>query len=153
MQTKLLELDLIESREDSFLWRDGLFVPLMTMCFMHCRNIRVDWLSTPQKFARAFQKRHGKLPVRRIGTVEITPMTKLISSATRPDMSIGERRAAAAHICRGHFKTYTEDHKLFGRIAGTFFWSDQLRNIGIPQEVEQEYKINTKGKTRRAGMN
>jgi len=42
-----------------------------------------------------------------------------------------ERLKQSLHLCRGHIKDYTgESSGLFGRIKGSFWWSDQVRGGG-----------------------
>jgi len=31
------------------------------------------------------------------------------------------------HMCRGHFKEYTEDHRLFGKYTGLYWWQPYVR--------------------------
>lgn len=52
---------------------------------------------------------------------------------------LGLRRAL--HICRGHFKTYTEERPLFGRYAGTFFFRDHARGAKESGEVKKDYDV------------
>ena len=33
----------------------------------------------------------------------------------------------ALHICRGHFKTFTDIAPLFGKLRGTYWWADHIR--------------------------
>lgn len=145
LRTTLLDLPGIQPAEKD-VWDFFVAVPLMTMCFMNCRNIRVNWVPVSEKLVKAFQRRHGTPPSRRIGTLEITPMTKLLSAIERSQTSPSARAKAATHLCRGHFKHYGEEQKLFGRVSGTFFWRPQLRNANVNRDVEHAYRINVQGK-------
>jgi len=47
----------------------------------------------------------------------------------------------ALYICRGHFKKYDENHPLFGKITGTFWWSAHVRGNAAFGFVEKEYAV------------
>lgn len=46
----------------------------------------------------------------------------------------------ALHICRGHFKTFTEA-SLFGKHTGTYWWESQARGKTARGVVEKDYRI------------
>lgn len=48
------------------------------------------------------------------------------------------------HICRGHFKTYTEEKPLFGSITGTYWWANQVRGSKERGEVKKRYQVSPK---------
>lgn len=151
-ETKLqLNADLKEGHEQEGIAFLFAHVPLLTMCFMNCGNVHVDWLPAAPQRDKAFQRKHGILPTRRVGHIIVTPMTRLMGPVLADgSQSIESRKRQAANLCRGHFKRYTEDSKLFGRVVGRFFWKPQVRNFDSKREVERgEYRINTKGVTLR----
>lgn len=47
----------------------------------------------------------------------------------------------AFHMCRGHFKTYTEDAPLFGKYAGTFWWQPQARGKAENGTITKDYSV------------
>jgi hypothetical protein len=47
----------------------------------------------------------------------------------------------ALHICRGHFKTFTEDAPLFGKRVGTYWWASQVRGKAEEGVVEKDYRV------------
>jgi len=146
-ETKVqLKADLNEQSQEGVVYVFA-HVPLLTMCFMNCSNVHVDWLPAAPERDKAFMRKHGILPARRVGNIVITPMTKLIGPVLADGReSIEHRKRQAANLCRGHFKTYTEERKLFGKVAGRFFWRPQDRNSNSQREVERgEYRINTHG--------
>jgi hypothetical protein len=42
---------------------------------------------------------------------------------------------------RGHFKHYTAEAPLFGRMTGTWWWSPTLKGDAAHGVVEKEYQI------------
>lgn len=47
----------------------------------------------------------------------------------------------AFHMVGGHFKTYTEEGKLFGKYTGTFWWNPAVRGNRDNGEIIKDYKI------------
>ncbi len=43
--------------------------------------------------------------------------------------------APAIHLVRGHFKEYTPDKPLFGKIAGLFWWEPHLAGAAVAESV------------------
>lgn len=48
------------------------------------------------------------------------------------------------HLCRGHFKTYTKDNPLFGRIVGTYWWQPSIRGNKKKGVVMKDYVMEGK---------
>jgi hypothetical protein len=47
------------------------------------------------------------------------------------------------HLQRGHFKTYTAEKPLFGRITGRFWWEPQVRGRNHEGIVMKDYQLST----------
>jgi hypothetical protein len=45
------------------------------------------------------------------------------------------------HLCRGHFKTYTEENPLFGHIVGRFWWQAHVAGRNKKGVVLKDYEI------------
>jgi hypothetical protein len=71
-------------------------------------------------------------------TLDIVPLRRVLSK--RGDGSSTGIRAAA-HIVRGHFKTYTAEKPLMGRHVGTWFWHDSVRGSIDEGIVDKEYNV------------
>lgn len=109
---------------------------LLSISFLHCRNVTTEVVAPDQKLNRA-RARRGKRPLRRYKVLRIEPMTKTLSSEGNIE---GQGLAKALHICRGHFKTY-EERPLFGRLRGTWFWQDHVRGSLEAGVVEKDYRV------------
>jgi hypothetical protein len=115
-----------------------LYPAFLSISFLHCKNIRVERQTPPQKLSRAFRRRHGR-PLTRFHTLQITPMKQVLEREGQSE-SIGLKKAL--HICRGHFKTFTPEHKLFGRYTGTYWWAAHVRGT-IEQGIAlKDYAVN-----------
>jgi hypothetical protein len=47
----------------------------------------------------------------------------------------------ALHICRGHFKIFTEEARLFGKHTGMYWWAEQLRGDRRHGVIVKDYRI------------
>ena len=55
----------------------------------------------------------------------------------RPDNPTAMR----GHLVRGHFKHYTEDAPLFGKLTGSYYWGAQYRGDIEVGEVYKHYEV------------
>lgn len=45
------------------------------------------------------------------------------------------------HLCRGHFKTYTEDNPLFGNVTGRYWWQPHARGNASKGMIVKDYNV------------
>lgn len=117
----------------------ALLPALFALSLMHCDNVVERAHEPPKKVSKKFEKRTGR-PLTRYYTLEIEPMKRVLRREGRVE-DLGLRRAL--HICRGHFKTYTEDKPLFGKYVGTFFFRDHVRGAKESGEIAKDYDVKT----------
>jgi len=67
------------------------------------------------------------------------PMTKALKTEGGIEKS-GPRKAL--HLVRGHFKSFSADKPLFGRVVGTFWWESSIRGSLAKGRVEKDYEVN-----------
>ena len=112
---------------DRFAWAYALYrIPLMTICFMNCKNVKVNWLPPPDPaYVKSFAKKHdGKRPSAHVGTINITPMTNLISAAVDANKDpenphAKSRRTFAADTSKPTPQTIRSSGASWARIGGT----------------------------------
>jgi hypothetical protein len=123
-----------------------LFPALMAITFMHCKNVRLDAVQPPEKLSQRHLKRYGR-PLFNYRELTIDPMKKLLEQQRK---GVGGNFRKALHLCRGHFKTFTEDAPLMGHATGTYFWAPHIR--GAPNEgvVLKDYRVQAPSKLGRA---
>jgi hypothetical protein len=123
--------------------------PVLWACFLaqwllHCHNV-VQVVHDPTvevpKLARANAKR-GR-PMLTFKTLAIEPMKKLIRQAGGENERGEPQYSQAQHVIRGHTKTYTKERPLFGKHAGTWFWSDHDAGTDKGRAVQKDYKVKT----------
>jgi hypothetical protein len=114
-----------------------LYVPFMTLSFMHCKNVKVEksegW---PEKLQRSRIKK-GKAPLVRWHTLVIDPLKKIIASENKGNSDLSPK---ALHICRGHFKHFV-DKGLFGKYHGTYWWPMHTRGSAENGVVNKNYAV------------
>lgn len=114
-----------------------LFPALLTLSFMHCRNVEARSVEAPAGLSKKWRKKTGRDLVRH-QVLEISPMKSVLDSQGRAHQDgIG----SALHICRGHFKTFSEDAPLFGRVTGQFWWPQHVRGSADQGEIKKSYAI------------
>jgi hypothetical protein len=118
----------------------NLLMPaLLTVSFLHCKNVAVTDHEPPEPTPR--QRRHleGRQPVR-YKTLDIFPMKAVLRREGNAEVT-GLRRAL--HICRGHFARYAEGRPLFGRagLHGQFWIPQHVRGSKEAGEVRKGYRV------------
>lgn len=114
-----------------------LFPVLLSISFMHCRNVGVRPVVPPEKLSRKHKKKHGHELVR-YHVLEIQQIQRFLDECRDRNQ---DNFRSALHLCRGHFKTFTLDAPLFGRHAGTYWWDPQVRGSMDQGLVLKDYRV------------
>jgi hypothetical protein len=115
-----------------------MFPVLLSISFMHCKNVEIRPVVPPEKLSRKHHKVYGHELVR-YHVLDVQPIRRILDryrKGTRDDL----RRAL--HICRGHFKTFSPDAPLLGRHVGTYWWEPQVRGSKERGTVLKDYRVN-----------
>jgi hypothetical protein len=123
-----------------------VFPALMTISFMHCKNVSLNAIVLPEKLSRSHFKRHGR-PLVRYGELTIDPLRRLLETQRR---GVGGNLGKALHLCRGHFKTFSPDAPLLGRATETFWWAPQARGSQREGVSLKDYRVQAPSKIGRA---
>jgi hypothetical protein len=110
---------------------------LFAVSLLHCKNVALRLVDPPDRLSRKHERKHGR-PLTRYHVLEIAPMRRTLDSEGEAQTK-GLRHAL--HICRGHFKTFTEEAPLFGRHVGTYWWPAQVRGSAAHGIVEKDYRV------------
>lgn len=127
--------------EESF-WRNilawFLIIPLAAISFMHCKNVVIHSDEVSPKLQKS-RERRGKLPLFTFKTLEIKPMVKILRDEGESETK-GLKHAL--HICRGHFKDFSNGPGLGRRHAkGIYWWNSQVRGNREVGAVIKDYKV------------
>jgi len=117
---------------------DG-FAPMMhpvalALSFMHCKNVQL--LEPKEGQIRRPGKREAKT---RFVTIRIPGQVTSATTRTAARAAMGEPQPL--HLVRGHFKTFTSDAPLFGKVTGTYWWGWQTRGNPERGTVEHAYEV------------
>ncbi len=107
---------------------------LMALGLLNCKNVETK--VSPVSKAQAKKYRKAGSPVIERRTLVVHPKgVRYEGSGT------GTGAERAWHMCRGHFKTFTEEAPLFGKVTGTFWWGSQARGDKQRGEVHKDYQV------------
>lgn len=112
-----------------------LFDPVaMSIGLANCRNIKVESLKT-----RKERKSRRKSKQRMSGT-EYKVIRLPGAPYNRIDGPASSNGQTRLHTVRGHFKTYTEEKPLYGKLTGTWWWAPSVRGKKENGEIISTYK-------------
>ena len=114
-----------------------VFPFMLTISFMHCKNLQTKEVGPSTWDNRLWVKKHKKKLVRYY-VLDIEPMGEVLEAEGGVS---GVGLPKALHICRGHFATYTEDAPLFGRVIGTFWKPQHIRGKVKHGVVNKDYRV------------
>lgn len=111
----------------------------MGLSFMGCKNVSTEEHAPDAKLNRARAKA-GLKPLLRYHTINIEPMKRVLR--TEGDIEANGLKKAL-HICRGHFRRYTEEKPLFGHTSGLVWTPSHVRGSAKEGVVVSDYKVNS----------
>jgi hypothetical protein len=119
-----------------------LFIGLLTVSFMHCKNVVPSIAGESRKRVKQSHKDYittgnATVPVKRFYVLNIEPMKKVLKTEGKA-AETGLKKAV--HICRGHFKDYRE-HGLFGKYKGLYWWDMHVKGNKESGIVDKEYSV------------
>lgn len=106
----------------------------MALKLLHCKNITTETTDPPEKVNKKRRKK-GKQELFTYHTLVLKPVGKTQQSIPK---HLWENRI---HLQRGHFKTYTKDNPLFGKITGRFWWQPHVRGQNKSGIVLKDYEF------------
>jgi predicted DNA-binding protein len=111
----------------------------MANCFLrliNCKNIEAEIIEPPTKLNKSRQRK-GKKPFLSYKVLTINAP----GQGRAGSVPIGTGTTPRVHLCRGHFKTYTDDKPLLGKHTGTYWWQPLVRGDKKKGVVMKDYKI------------
>lgn len=127
----------IDPQKSGSMVRDYL-MPLLLFCFTfsNCKNVTKKENLYPKNLIKR-RARENKVPISKYYTLEIDKKTQ--DRASRSGIGGWSN---SAHICRGHFKHYTQEAPLFGHYVGTVWCPMHLKGDENVGTVKKDYAIN-----------
>lgn len=138
MESRLVHLPDKKEAEEEIAAVGKMFYPmLLAISFLHCKNVKMVH-TLPQ--SRKHKEQTQKPPKIKVYTLEIEPMRKILETEGQSQKT-GLKKAL--HICRGHFKDFSQGAGLFGKYKGLFWWDSQLRGNAKYGRVDKDYSISS----------
>ena len=108
---------------------------------MNCKNIKyipVDPNEALSRQVKRQMKRRNEEPYLTYEILEIQPIKpRTVKLTDEPN----EKTDMRLHTVRGHFKTFTEDRPLFGKLTGTYWWGDCVKGNPELGAIDKDYRL------------
>lgn len=109
------------------------------LLLLSCKNICTEEIVPPEKLNKSRLKK-GKLPHMTYKVLRISPQEN-VKAKDGGGGGLWENRI---HLCRGHFKEFTEEKPLLGKHVGRYWWQPSVRGRNKDGVVLKDYEINAK---------
>lgn len=117
------------------------FIALMTICFMHSKNVTLIDEIPPPKLSKRHEEKYGE-PLVTYRTLNVRPM-RTVKTADGGEKQEQAPATSALHICRGHFKDFRDGKGLFGKFKEIYWWDQHVRGDEKIGTVVKDYKVLT----------
>jgi len=113
---------------------------LLNFALMLLNTKNITTIDNPPP-ARLNKKRvkNGKQPLFTYKTLRLQLPAKKRRKGSGPAMATNN--TTRLHLCRGHFKTYTEDKPLLGKFTGRYWWQPHARGDKSQGVVMKDYEV------------
>lgn len=108
---------------------------LQALSLLHCKNISLQE-ENPARLPRKDRKERSITGVR-YKLLTVNPMK---AQSRRPSETGPAQKTTPLHICRGHFKNYT-NRGLFGKLKGLYWWESCARGSSDNGSVVKDYRL------------
>lgn len=107
---------------------------MLAVGLANCKNIAVDDMATRK------ERKSRRASKQRFSGTEYKVIRLPGAPSNRIDGNVPTNRESRLHTVRGHFKTYTDENPLFGRLTGTWWWPPTARGNKKNGEIISSYK-------------
>lgn len=111
---------------------------LSNFCLMilNCKNITTEIIHPPEKL-NIKRRKNSKQELFSYHVLNVTLPSQKQGYRKKTDPNYHVR----VHLCRGHFKEYTEEHPLFGSLTGRYWWQPHIRGQNHNGVVMKDYEV------------
>jgi hypothetical protein len=109
-----------------------------SLLLLNCKNITTETIKAPEALNKK-RRKNGKQEIFDYHVLNVTVPSRKGEYREKTEPLSHVR----VHLCRGHFKEYTEEHPLFGRLTGLYWWQPHVRGQNKDGIVIKDYKIKT----------
>lgn len=115
---------------------------LYVLQLLNCKNIELtphDPMDSVPSRIRRHWERKGREPLKKHYTLSVRVPGRKKKGAVA---EINDHKSIRPlHTCRGHFSTYTDEGKLFGKYSGTFWVPAHVRGSVRHGEITKDYRL------------
>ncbi len=111
---------------------------LIAISFMHCKKQTKLIEHIPPEKVQRKRIKNNKLPLTKYYTLDIEPLKEILRTEGRVH-EVGLPKAL--HICRGHFKDYSQGKGLFGKYKGLYWWDNHIRGSEDAGIIVKDYAV------------
>jgi len=114
-----------------------IIVPvLVAISLLHCKNIELVSKPVTRAMRRRVERTGKPMVIEKV--LELEPFKRKVINQT----SNGHTGLTLAmHICRGHFREYSEEKPLFGKYSGKYWIPQHARGDKGTGEISKDYKV------------
>ena len=117
---------------------EGMKSLLWSIGFLNCSNVGTVRVKNNPKKERKFKKQNNRSPLQ-YRMITVSPH---LSQVNEHSDEVVNQRDLPLHVVRGHFRKYTKDKPLFGRLHGTFWIPAHAKGSKDHGEIAHEYEVN-----------
>lgn len=114
---------------------NSLLTIVRGLTILNCKNIVSETVKVPKKLNKK-RLRQNKLPLFNYKVLKIKLSNK--GKKQNGNQGLDHNRI---HFCRGHFKEYTKEKPLFGKITGLWWWQSHVRGQNTDGIVVKDYQL------------
>jgi len=116
--------------------RGDLSVLYQSLLILNCKNIQTEKIPAPEPLNKK-RRKAGKQELFDYHVLNVVFPSKKRGYEEK-GIPLSHNRV---HLCRGHFKVYTEEHPLFGNLVGQYWWQPHARGQNRDGIVMKDYKL------------
>jgi len=106
---------------------------------LECKNITLKKHEPPiAGKEREYMRQNGFVCADDFYTLCVTMGGKEVEYGSPGEFQVGKKRF---HVCRGHFATYTEEKKLFGKYVGKYWIPAHMKGDPELGTIEKDYEV------------
>ncbi|MFH1691830.1 MAG: hypothetical protein ABIC68_04595 [Candidatus Omnitrophota bacterium] len=110
------------------------------LILLNCKNIIAEKTLAPERLNKK-RRKAGKQELFDYHVLNVVIPSKKKKSSEKAEPLSHNR----VHLCRGHFKEYTIEKPLFGKLTGLYWWQPHVRGQNKKGIVIKDYVVNLKG--------
>jgi hypothetical protein len=103
---------------------------------LNCKNISTEVIKAPEALNKK-RRKNGKQEIFDYRILNVTMPGKKQGYREQNEPLSHNR----VHLCRGHFKEYTQEHPLFGKYTGLYWWQPHVRGQNKEGIVMKDYNV------------